>query len=587
VSESLLYFNGVNALTGDYARAPASVQGWSAQTLSVPSTTLLADLEKRKEQTEQSDGKLAAARKHYAELQADLATLLRMGSADVNQLQSLRRQIADAERFLVRNTHAGVRQGIDPLSLSQAGWGIIFPARIAADRQSQILEALRPLLSRRKMQAGDRFRTYVGAGGYRTGDTKARFLSRHGAAPAGPASPEAVPYYLLLIGSPEEIPFEFQYHLDIQYAVGRLHFLDVAGYHNYAKSVVQTEEKGSPKAQKLTLCGVQNPSDPATEKTERFLTKPLSDEFGQTAHGWQIEKLAAEQTSQKGILAQLGGSQTASLLFVACHGIEYPTGHPLQRARQGALLDNRWCRSENRPLSEDDFVAAHHLSSSADVSGMMLFAFACYSAGAPLPAEYPSPDGVVPATAADVPFVGSLPMELLSHPRGGALAVIGHVERAWGFAYGVDDARQRSHTAVFHSALSRLLLGHPVGHAMEFFNEHYAERATALSELVFQILNHRTYDPQILGELWCESADARGYVVLGDPAVRFVYPSPSLAEAVPQVAEAVPQVTDIRDEQTAFPCPQGISPADWERTPRAVKEWAARLQKQSAETPVR
>ncbi|HNI59904.1 MAG TPA: hypothetical protein PKW11_08165, partial [Pseudomonadota bacterium] len=65
------------------------------------------------------------------------------------------------------------------------------------------------------------------------------------------------------------------------------------------------------------------------------------------------------------------------------------------------------------------------------------------------------------------------------------------------------------------------------------------------------------------------------------------YPSPALAEAVPQVAEAVPQVADIRDEQTAFPCPQGISPADWERTPRAVKEWAARLQKQSAETPVR
>ena len=121
MSESLLYFNGVNALTGDYARAPASVQGWSAQTLSVPSTTLLADLEKRKEQTEQSDGKLAAARKHYAELQADLATLLRMGSADVNQLQSLRRQIADAERFLVRNTHAKMRQGINPLSLSQAG----------------------------------------------------------------------------------------------------------------------------------------------------------------------------------------------------------------------------------------------------------------------------------------------------------------------------------------------------------------------------------------------------------------------------------------------------------------------------------
>lgn len=586
MSAPLLYFNGVNALTGDYALPPSDPQSWSAQTLSVPSSGLLTDLAQRKQQTDQSDGKLREARKRYAELQGELATLLRLGTADAATLQALRRQLAEAERYLVSNTHAGVRQGINPLDLAQTGWGIVFAARQDAAIQSQILEALGPLISRRKQQAGERFRIYTGAGGYRTGDSKGRFLSRHGAAPAGPASPEAVPYYLLLIGSPEEIPFEFQYHLDIQYAVGRLYFEDVASYHHYAKQVAESETNGSPKPQTMKLFGVRNPGDPATEMTEQLLTAPLFSELTSEpasersptlsvrSHGWQIDKVPGEQTSQSDLSAHLGGSQKSSLLFVACHGIEYPTDHPLQRIRQGALLASGWSR--NQPLSEDSYFAAHHLSSTADVAGMMLFAFACYSAGAPLPAEYPAPDGVIPATAAARPFVSGLPMALLGHPRGGALAVIGHVERAWGYSYGVDDPRKRTHTAVFHSAIARLLLGHPVGHAMEYFNEHYAERATALSELVFHILNGRKYDPRVLGELWCESADARGYVVLGDPAVRFCF---GKGVPIPIQAESLPRL----DVATPIACPAELSAAVWEKTPREVQELVARLQQKLAD----
>jgi hypothetical protein len=66
------------------------------------------------------------------------------------------------------------------------------------------------------------------------------------------------------------------------------------------------------------------------------------------------------------------------------------------------------------------------------------------------------------------------------------------------------------------------MAGDPVGYAMEYFNERYAELATMLSsELLGLQLGKRVNELELAG-LWVANNDARSYAVLGDPAARLV-----------------------------------------------------------------
>lgn len=127
-----------------------------------------------------------------------------------------------------------------------------------------------------------------------------------------------------------------------------------------------------------------------------------------------------------------------ALLFTASHGVPFASGSLRQLPHQGALLcqdlpgPQAWKGRVN--LQDHDF-ACDDLTSNANLLGTIAFCFACYGGGTPKYDDFPKPGTTTLNQVAPKPFVARLPMRMLGREKGGALAVIAHVERAWGVSF--------------------------------------------------------------------------------------------------------------------------------------------------------
>ena len=415
--------------------------------------------------------------------------------------------------------------GVDPLQLSSAGWGVVY----ARDTRPEVRAALAPLLAWRRRQAGKYCKEYV----VQPGQTKDEFLASYQAA-HGPADPRKVPYYLLLVGSPAEIPFQFQYELDVQYAVGRLHFDSPEEYANYARRVVAVEG-ASPgeRPQGLTLFGVTNPDDLATRRTTRRLIEPLAGALDTAADSWRPRVLVGDQATKARLASLLaGGPETPALLFTASHGMVFPGDRGRILREQGAILCQDWPGPEmwRGEIPREHYLAADDIGPDADLRGLISFHFACYSAGTPHESEFDHPLFAAPKPLLDAPILSALAKRMLGHPRG-ALAFLGHVDRAWTTSFDWIDAGPAAageappaQIETFQSMLERLLEGHPVGSAMEFVNSLHADLSVTLTHLFSDLAHARGPSRSVFSRVWRANNDARGFVVLGDPAVRLPGP---------------------------------------------------------------
>jgi hypothetical protein len=294
-----------------------------------------------------------------------------------------------------------------------------------------------------------------------------------------------------------------------------------------------------PNGKEIVFWGPRNKNDKPTQLSSEYLIKPLAlgaageksvieraSKFSKVAY---TGRLIEPENSTKANLLEIfhpksnsnGGPNKEKpgpcLLFTASHGIGWPNGHESQAGAQGALLCQDFPGRGLGPLKPDHYFAASDLSKDAHVHGLVCFHFACFSAGTPEADRFSYSPGAPPQTLAPKPFFSALPQALLSHPNGGALGVIGHVERAW--QNSIITAGAGAQLLPFENAIGFIVNGQPLGWALREFNDVFAASSVNLTNTLRDKDGGADISDRVIAALWLERNDAEGYVLMGDPAV--------------------------------------------------------------------
>ena len=520
VTDELVTFNGLNLATGGYFDEPITLGQFTATA---------AKYGLPREQQQQADLK---DKKDRAE--ADLSVPPEYGLGD---------------------------------DLKRVGWGMIFPAAADPAQVDAILKAMKVLVDLRQEKAGKNFKICRDTTGYawKNGrpETKNEFIAHFKLGP-GDFAPWKLPFYLLIVADPLSIPFSFQHELNVTYAVGRIYFPKLQDYSIYAESVVAAEKGQVQLPRRAVFFGVANQDDKTTALSAENLIKPLythvANKSAEMELGWESILVNPEDALKENLRSLLGGDQTPAILFSATHGAAWPYNHENQLSYQGALVCQDWRRNDPfEPPNIAHALSAHEIPDTANLLGSLVIPFACFGVGTPYKDEFAIARNLPSDRLAPRPFLSALPLRLLSHPNGGGLGVIGHVERAWPQSFSWGD--QQSTTGAFESLLTNLMLGRPVGLALDRVNMRYAEISVSLLNDLNQLKQNPKYiPPKQLAYEWTAANDARGYALLGDPAARL-----SLAPAA--------AIEDVRPSiQLTTPVPGNLPPVFLDQALQALDE---------------
>ncbi len=394
------------------------------------------------------------------------------------------------------------------------------------------------------------------------GDTLLSWLEKHGVDPLNRDVTSKLPYYILIVARPDLVPFHDQFELSRLRAVGRL---DLGGdpldYRSYVESLIAGEGEASA-APRILLSASRPTGDEASRLCGEVLLPDLARAFRSDA---RVSSLASrldilddatsadlkialrpdirgsgEDGARKPSVA-IGGSGTIprhrasepyprrgslALAFLAAPGISFPINHPRQREEQGGWIGSDWMGG---PVPREAYLGGEQVGPDFCAPGSVLFSLASYGAGTPQKSEYAKiynafhSNRKAEEDLAQQPFQAALPRRLLSvrleDQPACALAFVGSTDITWTASFW-DPGQATADGSLYETFVRRLLLGETVGMAAAIFPGRVQACNEALAGYKDKLGRLKIDVPQIVGRLWIERNHARGFVILGDPAVR-------------------------------------------------------------------
>lgn len=400
----------------------------------------------------------------------------------------------------------------------RVGWGIVLPddETLAADAKAHALDApeiVQALLIKRR---GIAMR-------YRAG-TPTNMLWRYypdGTSQKIMVTAQAwgrgvgrVPRYLMLLGSPEILPWRLQFGLQADCYVGRV---DLSGdaLDRYVQRLIDDwSGAGADETKPLIWSPAQ--SGDITRLMRDCIAAPLFEKF-RADGGLTPAFIDGTVTAATGdALAEGLADQRPAFVATTSHGMTGPLSDSVQmKSDLGVLVD-----ANLKIVAPDKLLAAWQ------PDGAIWYAHACCSAGSQSATSFSglvvagsSVDRILRAVAGCGNTVAPFPQALLSAEKP-ARAFVGHVEPTFDWSVRQRDTGQFLTDPLLDSFYQRLFSGEPIGMALD------SCRRMAGGLLINSLEQAETASGEgqsVAGEILANrlmARDWRAFVLLGDPACR-------------------------------------------------------------------
>jgi hypothetical protein len=401
----------------------------------------------------------------------------------------------------------------------RVGWGVILPDRddLPAAKRSTAADApesIQKLIAHRGSAPVFRYRSDLDDGRIRryAADGQPLDIQLRGARGIGPTS---VPYYLLIVGSPSQIPWKMQYRLQLDAFVGRLD-LDPPGLERYVDCLIGGWPNNTvPRTPVIWATDHGHPD--ITHLMRKGIAEKLSKRFDTDTDFQMTGGFLVDENASHSALAFALAQRNPAFVMTSSHGATFPLNNPnAMRAQLGLMVDN------NKTLMDLPKVSA-----AWKVAGGIWYAHACCSAGADGVSAF---QGLVGAgsslaeTLKSIANVGAcsapLPQILLGRSNP-ARAFIGHVEPTFDWTLRDPITGQLTTAHIVESLYDQLHLKTrpPIGLALNRYFDAVAgtllDYADAIDEIDAQIPG----SPERARRNKLVALDRLAMVILGDPTV--------------------------------------------------------------------